>query len=228
MIFIRYEANGEEIRAEDNPIDATKVEKKRILPTRPIPKPARRNYLLPDRVKIENERKAKQQQAKTSANEKFQFKYLLRFLLQNFGILFVAFGYIVIGAYIFQYIEQPNEIAQCQTGESTWQKLLYDNRVLFYNYIYYNTTSNSFLLLNDPYAIPSLTSERDNSTVYQPKLTRMLQDFRDSILSISSDYNYSGQDCVSDSQWNIISAILFTMSILSTIGFLNLFEFLFS
>jgi hypothetical protein len=223
MIFIRYEANGEEIRAENNPIDATKVERKRILPTRPIPKPARRNYLLPDRVKIENERKAKQQQqqkeAKNSENEKFKFKYLLRFLLQNFGILFVAFVYIVIGAYIFQYIEQPNEIAQCQTGEGTWKRLLYDNRVLFYNYIYYNTTANSFLLQNDPYAIPSLISERDNSTVYQPKLTQMLQDFRDSILSISSDYNYSGQDCVSDSQWNIISAILFTLSILSTIGF---------
>ena len=118
----------------------------------------------------------------------------------------------------FQLIEQTNEIAMCQTGQGSWQKLLYDYRVKMVNYIYYNTTSNSYLSEIDPYAIPSLASEKDNSTVYEPILSRMLQDFRDAIFEISSNYNYGGQDCVADSQWNIMSAILFTMSIVTTLG----------
>jgi hypothetical protein len=217
MIFIRYEANGEEIRADENPIVPLAVEKKRVLPTRPIPLPARRNFLLPDRIK-EQDLKKKPKETEISENKHLKSRYLVKFLFDNFGVLLVAIAYVVCGAYIFQFIEQPNEIASCQTGEGVWKKLLYDYRVAFYNYIYYNTTSNSYLLLNDPYAIPSLVSSRDNSTVYQPKLTQMLEDFRDEILSITSDYNYAGQDCVADSQWNTMSAILFTLSIVTTIG----------
>jgi hypothetical protein len=225
MIFIHYQANDEEIRVDENSLAPLTAEKKRVLPTRPIPLQARRNFLLADRVKEEDLTK-KPSDAEVSENKHLKSRYLLKFLFDNFGVLLVAIAYIVCGAYTFQFIEQPNEIASCQTGESVWKKLLYDYRVAFYNYIYYNTTSNSYLLLNDPYAIPSLVSARDNSTVYQPKLTQMLEDFRDEILSITSDSNYAGQDCVGDSQWNTMSAILFTMSIVTTIGIHLFIDFL--
>ena len=222
MIFLNYDINGNDanrngvsnIVAPPNlPIkDSVNESKYIVVPTRPIPAAAHRNYLKFDRVKDAEKSTKRGKQAPV-------YRHLLAFILKNFGILTLTIIYVIVGAILFQTIEQPNEIAQCQLGEGASKRMIYNIRVELVNYIYYNTSSDPYASQNDPYQMPSLTSvAKDGPSVYQPKLTQMLQDFRDQILQINADYKYYGQDCVNDSQWNLLSAILFTMSIVSTLG----------
>jgi hypothetical protein len=58
--------------------------------------------------KLENRKKLKK-------NVKKMFVYLLT----NFGMVALVLGYIYLGAVIFQILEQPTEIQNCETGKTT-------------------------------------------------------------------------------------------------------------
>ena len=216
MIFLNYDVNRNANRNNETVLptqifDGINDQEYRVVPTRPIPSAACRNYLKFDRV----EKEAPKIQLK---KEKSGYCKLFVFILTNYGILFLTLVYVISGALVFQIIEQPNEIAKCQMGEGANKRLLYDTRVELKNYIYHNTTPNQYVSQIDPFQIPSLITVKDPPSIYHPKLTQMLKDYRDKILSIYSDYNYHGQNCIEDSKWNLLSAILFTMSIVSTLG----------
>lgn len=51
------------------------------------------------------------------------------------------------------------------------------------------------------------------------EIEEKLYEFRDKVIQISKMYNYHGQDCVHDPSWIIESAILFSMALLTTIGY---------
>lgn len=53
---------------------------------------------------------------------------------------------------------------------------------------------------------------------YRKDIREKLIEFRDEIIEIYNVYKYRGQDCVEDTSWIIESAILFSITLLTTIG----------
>lgn len=97
----------------------------------------------------------------------------------------------------------------------------YNSRTWLFNYIFFNTTSNPWLPVDNSTIIPSLNTPRDGPWIYNPKITEKLNEFADKILEISSGYGYTGQNCEQDNLWEYFSALLFTVTIVTTIGNLN-------
>jgi hypothetical protein len=46
-----------------------------------------------------------------------------------------------------------------------------------------------------------------------------LREFREHVIIIDSTYKYSGQNCTESSRWNFYSSLLFTITVISTIGY---------
>jgi hypothetical protein len=102
-----------------------------------------------------------------------------------------------------------------------------------------NVSSNEAASNTFNYALESLNreSEVDNSdaaydqlnefalngtALYAQKyndIDRMLMDFRDIILEIQLNTSYFGQDCKKNTKWSFSSSLLFTITIISTIGY---------
>lgn len=89
---------------------------------------------------------------------------------------------------------------------------------MLFNYIYFNTTSDPWLPVDNSTVIASLNTPRDGPWIYNPKITAWLQDFAVQVRNYSSTYGYNGQDCENDNLWEFFSALLFTVSIVTTIG----------
>jgi hypothetical protein len=51
------------------------------------------------------------------------------------------------------------------------------------------------------------------------RIDEMLVDFRNLVIAIDDTNKFSGQDCVENSRWNFYSALLFTITIITTIGY---------
>ena len=92
-------------------------------------------------------------------------------------------------------------------------------RTNIFNYIYLNTTYNPWLPVDNSTVIQSLNTPKDGPSVYNPKLTQMLNDFADEVNTIRDKYKYAGQDCEKTSLWNYCSAILFTIAVVTTMGY---------
>jgi hypothetical protein len=186
-----------------------------------------RNY-APDPTKLEMKAPpvlAKKENTKEEENTeaKKPLKTLLVFILSNFGILFVVIIYVFTGAFLFQILEQHTEIQKCQTGLGKWTNLQMTSRAQLFNYIYFNTTSDPWLPVDNSSTVSSLTTARDGPAVYNPLITSWLYNFTNEVRSIRSDHGYYGQDCESQSMWQYMSALLFTFTIVSTIGKLSIF-----
>lgn len=152
-------------------------------------------------------------------NKKHPFKMLLSFLVSYFGMVGLVIVYACGGAYLFQILEQQNEIQNCQLGEGEWNNLRIDYRTDLFNYIYFNTTPNPWLPVDNSTIIPSLNYPKDGPAQYNPILMQKLTDLRKEILYIYNNYTYSGQDCESQSLWTYLSALLFTVNTIAVIGY---------
>ncbi|RNA07550.1 T family of potassium channels 18-like [Brachionus plicatilis] len=169
--------------------------------------------------KMETNSTSNQKLEKSKPKKKSGFKVFISFILKNFGILFVVIFYTGGGAFLFSILEQHNEIQNCQSGEGEWNKIRIDYRSQFFNYIYFNTTPNPWLPVDNATKEAGLYVEKDGPATYDPLLTEWMVDFREKILKIDSDYGYSGQDCEKQSSWTYFSALLFTITIMTTLGY---------
>lgn len=150
--------------------------------------------------------------------KKGSIKLLLQFILNHFGMIMVVILYVCGGAFLFQLLEQHTEIQNCQLGKGDYDKLVINTRTSIFNYIYFNTTANPWLPVDNSTIIPSLDTPKDGPEVSSKVVIGMINDYKSSIRDIVSKYKYSGQDCELNSLWNYYSALLFTASVVSTIG----------
>jgi hypothetical protein len=67
----------------------------------------------------------------------------------------------------------------------------------------------------------NLMISSSNNTITEPYYTIniLLEQFRDEIIEISYNYRYSGRECGEDSKWTFFSSLLFTITLMSTVGF---------
>lgn len=174
-----------------------------------------RNY-APDPSKLEVKRVSADPKKELTPEElekekkKKPLKTLLVFILSNFGIILVVLAYICGGAYLFQILEQHQEIQNCQSGEGELTNIIQDTRTELFNYIFFNTSSD---------ADTANATGRYGPSVYNPQIQTWLYNFSTYVMSVSSKYGYTGQDCETQSMWQYMSAMLFTFTVVSTIGY---------
>ncbi len=59
----------------------------------------------------------------------------------------------------------------------------------------------------------------DNTTTMYAQIVGYLDNFTDEVYDRRTELRYTGQDCETTSGWNFPSALLFTITVITTIGY---------
>ena len=148
-------------------------------------------------------------------------KQTAKFLVSHVGLVGLVVVYSIAGGFLFQLLEQHQEKLNCQEAQGEIAVQLIKLKQKIVSYVQYNTSVTS--PPPSPTSSPTLTYviERDNQTVAYEKIATMLYSYRDFIISIGSEYRYYGDDC-SSTKWTLANALLFAITIITTIGYGNI------
>jgi hypothetical protein len=152
-----------------------------------------------------HEKDENQNNEEQNKGKKGLFKGMLRFFVSNLGMIVLVLVYVVAGAFLFQLLEQHEEIQNCQLNEGKSSAMIISYRSELFNYIRFNTTTDVF------------DQTKDGPSVYHPRLKEIILKLRDDVLDLR-DKKYYGQNCEEESLWQFQSCLLFTMSIVAAIG----------
>ena len=147
---------------------------------------------------------------KKSRQVKKMCKKILRFLLSTTGLLLVNAAVMIIGAYIFQHLEQGNEIAECFKKHSDY-------------YIAENLTLVRLMELAQ--RVEQEVEEGQPIEEQQPDVKQHLQMYLKSFALSVLDTGYNlTRDCQllkedgEGSVWSLTSSLVFTLTVVTTIG----------
>jgi len=153
---------------------------------------------------------------------KKRIRKILLFLITNFGMLGLVLGYVVLGALLFQTLEQTNEIQNCETGKGNENEMISEYTQKLFNYIYFNVSTDPVvdaLIAGQQQVDQNLTY---NINAYTTIIDDWILEVRDLTINNFLATKYSGQDdCEAKSLWQLPSAILFTVTIVTTIGIIK-------
>jgi hypothetical protein len=138
-------------------------------------------------------------------------KKITKFLFSHIGLIGLVVVYAAAGGFLFELLEEHNERVTCQEarGEQINQMTKLKQKILAY--IQYNTTSGSTGVNN-----------KDNSSVAFQKIGSMLYDYRSFVIDASLKYRYFGDNCSIVNKWTYPNALLFSITIITTIGYGNI------
>lgn len=117
--------------------------------------------------------------------------------------------YCMAGAYLFNILEAQNELAGCQGSKSDSAQMMSDYTNKIFNYLSFNVTWNPLLPTGD-----NTTEIKDGPEVYNQVIQDLLIELRDEV----QDNGYSGEDCETVNSWQFLSGLLWTMTVVSSIG----------
>lgn len=117
--------------------------------------------------------------------------------------------YCLAGAYLFNILEAQNELAGCQGSQSDSAQMISDYTTKIFNYLSFNVTWNPLLPTGD-----NTTIIKDGPEVYNTVVLDWLTELKDEI----SDNGYSGEDCEQVNSWQFLSGVLWTMTVVTSIG----------
>ncbi|CAF3336228.1 unnamed protein product [Rotaria socialis] len=143
-------------------------------------------------------------------------KKVANFLVSHIGLVGLVVVYAVAGGFLFELLEQHQEKLNCQEafGEHTVQLTKLKQQLVAY--IQYNVSSFSSTSTTLTYSL-----ERDNTTVAYTKIGLMLYNYRDFVITTGAKYRYYGDDCSVINKWTYPNALLFAITIITTIGYGN-------
>ncbi|CAF0987247.1 unnamed protein product [Brachionus calyciflorus] len=147
-----------------------------------------------------------EQKPANKKNKQF-LKQFGKFVVFHFGLLLLVGVYAVAGAFLFRLLEEHNEAKNCQEGKGLELANIVNLKSDLLTYIQFNISS------------VSSDTNKDNETVANEKIEAWLTDYRNKVLEIRSNFSYIGQDCNTSSKWNFAGALLFVMTIFTTIGY---------
>ncbi len=139
-----------------------------------------------------------------------KFKQFARFFFKKFGMLIGTLLYCMGGAYLYGILEAQNELASCEGSQQDSKTLIEDYRTLIFNYLSFNVTFNPVL---EPYITENYTL-LDGPEIYNVQIQDWLIELRDLIL----ENGYGGEDCDDSNSWQFLSALLWTLTVVTSIG----------
>ncbi|CAF1340530.1 unnamed protein product [Rotaria magnacalcarata] len=130
--------------------------------------------------------------------QRFSCYSIMHYLASDLGLFIITVAYAVGGAYLFIYLEQYLELQKCQLASLEENIEVTELSETMYNYV---------------------ISSADNITEIYQEIVDYLENFTSDIYDRKSTYGYVGQDCETVSGWIFPSALLFTISVITAIGF---------
>jgi hypothetical protein len=127
-------------------------------------------------------------------------------VFSNIGLIAAVIIYSIVGAFLFQLLEQHEEAKRCQEGKGAETTNIVNLKSKLLTYIQFNITSNP----------ADLT--KDNETVANSNLEEWLKTYRDDVLTVYNDHSFTGQDCDVTQKWTFAGSLLFAITIITTIG----------
>ncbi|CAF0731179.1 unnamed protein product [Didymodactylos carnosus] len=122
----------------------------------------------------------------------------IQFLFSNLGLVIVVVAYSIGGAFLFILLEQYIELQNCQQGKVGENVSVTNLSETMYNYV---------------------VLSGDNQTVMYDQMEDYLANFTTDIYARKDQLRYTGQDCDTVSGWSFPSAMLFTITVITTIGY---------
>ena len=126
-------------------------------------------------------------------------------------MLIATFLYCIGGAYLYGILEASTELAKCQGNAQDMAALISNYTGNIFNYLTYNVTFNPILL---SYTADNSTVFLDGPDIYNQVIYDYLIGLRDDALS----NGYGGLDCEVTNSWVFLSALLWTITVVTSIG----------
>ncbi|CAF0933943.1 unnamed protein product [Adineta steineri] len=126
------------------------------------------------------------------------FHTFARFLCSNLGLVIVVIAYSIGGAFLFILLEQYIELQNCQQASLTENVSVSNISETMFSYV-------------------TITSE-DTTIIYE-QIADYLDNFTNDVYDRKNNFRYTGQDCDTTSGWSFPSALLFTITIITSIGY---------
>jgi len=166
----------------------------------------------------QNERTQRELDELETSKTRQCLKKTAKFLFSHIGLVTLVGVYAAAGGFLFELLERHQEKLNCQEAQGQMNVEMNTLKQKIVAYIQYNTSSSSSLTL------PTATyiTAKDNTTVAYTKIAAMLYDFRNFVISTSSNYRYSNDDCSVINKWTYPNSLLFAITIITTIGYGNI------
>ncbi|KAI3379478.1 hypothetical protein SNEBB_001327 [Seison nebaliae] len=161
--------------------------------------------------KINNEQNVYEQQSIDSHQSGIRYRVtnLIKKFFAKFGILIAVGFYIACGGALFSILEQHEEIRLCNEGQGYDIQNITKYRTTLINYISFNFSSTP-------------VAGKDNETVANKKVDQILESLRNRTITIYDETGFNGGDCDSQKRWTFANALMFSVTVVSTIGYGNI------
>lgn len=149
------------------------------------------------------------------------FIKLFSLIFPHLGLLVLVFIYMIAGAFLFQTLEKSARIQSCQEGASKELVIIRRYRQRIFNLLFVNITDDENMSDNETaYYIENYV--QDSNIEQNRNFKEIMKEFRTNLIRIQDDYKYTGQNCSTDDSWSFQSAFLFTLSLITSIGYGNI------
>ncbi|UJR30820.1 hypothetical protein I4U23_018337 [Adineta vaga] len=128
------------------------------------------------------------------------YRRFVQFLFSNLGLVLVVVAYSIGGAFLFQLLEQYIELQNCQQGTLT-ENISITN---------ISETSFNYVILN---------MDTANASTMHNQIAGYLKNFTADVFERREKLRYTGQNCTESSGWNFPSALLFAITVITSIGY---------
>lgn len=138
-------------------------------------------------------------------------KKMMQFLFSHIGLVGLVVVYAVAGGFLFELLEEHKERITCQEAQGEQMVYITKLKQKLVAYIQYNTTTTT-----------DSSFDKDNATMAFAKIGTMLYDYRHFVIEATSKYRYYGDNCTSVNRWTYPNALLFAITVITTIGYGNI------
>jgi hypothetical protein len=151
-----------------------------------------------------------------TAQRRSLYRSFVHFLCSNLGLVILVVAYSIGGAFLFQLLEQYIELQNCQQGSCKFF-LIFD---FFNSYFLLSKVSENISVTNISETMYNYVLLSDvNTTQMYDKMVDYLANFTLDVYTRRANLRYTGQNCSNSSNWNFPSALLFTITVITTIGY---------